>query len=95
VTAVIVMPESFEGNDSAVSQWVGAVCKQTSYNTYGGVHFDPRNPSVVKPPLRKNYAGIGYTYDPARDAFIPPKPQSQALLNDATCLWEVLENGAG
>jgi hypothetical protein len=57
------------------SEWV-----QTSYNTHGGQHPEGR-------PLRKNYAGIGYTYDATRDAFIPPKPFASWLLNEDTCLW--------
>ncbi len=59
-----------------------AVWKQTSYNTYGGVH------SSGGTPLRKNHAGIGYTYDEVRDAFIPPKPYPSCTLNESTCLWE-------
>ena len=55
---------------------------QTSYNTHGGQHPEGR-------PLRKNYAGIGFTYDATRDAFIPPKPTDNATLNEDTCLWEV------
>jgi len=59
------------------SSWV-----QTSYNTHGGVHANGGTP------LRKNYAGIGYTYDSVRDAFIPPKPFPSWLLNENSCLWE-------
>ena len=55
---------------------------QTSYNTYGGVH------RLGGTPLRKNYAGIGYTYDSDRDAFIAPKPFNSWILNEDTCLWE-------
>jgi hypothetical protein len=55
---------------------------QTSYNTYGGVH------NLGGTPLRKNFAGVGYTYDASRDAFIPPKPFASWLLNENTCLWE-------
>ena len=55
---------------------------QTSYNTYGGVH------TLGGTPLRKNYAGIGYTYNASRDAFIPPKPFASWTLNEDTCLWE-------
>jgi hypothetical protein len=55
---------------------------QTSYNTIGGVH------TTGGTPFRKNYAGIGYTYDPVRDAFIPPKPFDSWLLNEDSCLWE-------
>ena len=57
------------------------VWKQTSYNTIGGVH------SLGGTPLRKNHAGIGYTYDEIRDAFIAPKPYSSWILNEDTCLW--------
>ena len=56
--------------------------KQTSYNTHGGVH------SSGGTPLRKNHAGIGYTYDENRDAFIPPKPYTSWVLNESTCLWQ-------
>lgn len=55
---------------------------QTSYNTYAGQH------NLGGIPLRKNYAGIGYTYDSQRDAFIPPQPYPSWLLNEDTCLWE-------
>ena len=55
---------------------------QTSYNTIGGVH------KLGGTPLRKNYAGIGYTYDATRDAFIPPKPFASWTLNEETCLWD-------
>lgn len=57
------------------------VCKRTSYNTLGGVH------SQGETPFRKNYAGIGYTYDFGRDAFIPPKPFPSWTLDSNTCLW--------
>jgi hypothetical protein len=58
------------------------VWKQTSYNTHGGVHNNGGTP------LRKNHAGIGYTYDEDRDAFIPKKPFNSWVLNETTCLWE-------
>ena len=58
------------------------VCKRTSYNTRGGAHINDGTP------FRKNYAGIGFTYDYARDAFIPPKPYNSWTLNANTCLWE-------
>ena len=58
------------------------VWKQTSYNTFGGVH------KLDGTPFRKNYAGKGYTYDEARDAFIPPKPYDSWILNEDACLWE-------
>jgi hypothetical protein len=59
-----------------------AIWKQTSYNTVGGVHNNNGTP------FRKNHAGIGYTYDEDRDAFIPPKPFKSWILNEDTCLWE-------
>jgi len=58
------------------------VCKRTSYNTRGGVHLKGGVP------FRKNYAGIGYSYDEVRDAFIPPKPFDSWILNETTCLWK-------
>ena len=60
----------------------GHICRRTSYNTIGGVHRTGGTPH------RKNYAGIGYTWDPTRDAFIPPKPYPSWLLNEQTCLWD-------
>jgi len=62
--------------DSSPGQWL-----QTSYNTYGGVHVNGGTP------LRKNYAGLGFTYDLTRDAFIPPQPYASWTLNETTCLW--------
>lgn len=58
-----------------------ALWVQTSYNTHGGVHPEGR-------PLRMNYAGIGYTYDEERDAFIAPQPFASWTLNEDTCLWD-------
>jgi hypothetical protein len=60
----------------------GKIWKRTSYNTHGGVHF------LSGTPFRKNYAGIGYTYDSQRNAFIPPKPYNSWTLNEDTCLWQ-------
>ena len=60
-----------------------SVWRQTSYNTHGGIHSNGGTP------FRKNHAGIGYTYDEIRDAFIAPKPNySSWILNENTCLWE-------
>jgi hypothetical protein len=77
VTQVIVAePEFFDTFvDSSPGEWI-----QTSYNTHGGQHPEGR-------PLRKNYAGIGYTYDRERDAFIPPQPEGDYALDEETCLW--------
>ena len=76
VTQVIVAEQDVIDSGLFGTGWV-----QTSYNTHGGQHPEGR-------PLRKNYAGIGYTYDATRDAFIPPKPFQSWLLNETTCLWE-------
>lgn len=86
VTQVIVAePEFFENFvDSSPGEWI-----QTSYNTRGGVHYSPdTNEPDGGVALRKNYAGIGYTYDKNRDAFIPPKPYPSWTLNEETCLWD-------
>lgn len=61
---------------------LGGTWVKTSYNTVGGVHTNGGTP------LRKNYAGIGYTYDSDRDAFIPPKPFASWTLNEDSCLWD-------
>lgn len=85
VTEVIVgKDEGEEGTNWEVyyGNFRGQVCKRTSYNTNGGVH------SSGGTPFRKNYAGLGYTYDEGRDAFIPPKPYASWSLNETTCLWE-------
>jgi len=60
----------------------GQLCKRTSYNTIGGVH---KNGGFS---FRKNYGGLGFTYDPIRDAFIAPKPYPSWILNEETCIWE-------
>jgi hypothetical protein len=60
----------------------GQTCKRTSYNTYGNQHI------LGGAPFRRNYAGIGYTYDQGRDAFIPPQPYPSWVLNETTCLWD-------
>ena len=88
VTQVIVAePEFFETFvDSSPGEWI-----QTSYNTRGGVHYNPETgePSADQTKaLRKNYAGIGFTYDRAKDAFIPPRPYASWNLNETSCLWE-------
>lgn len=75
-----------DGSQGDPNTWV-----QTSYNTRGGVHYQPNTdiPSEDQSKaLRKNYAGIGYTYDSDRDAFIPPKPYTTWSLNEQTCLWD-------
>jgi len=82
VTFVTVGRQEDDGKEADLCARTGDVYKQTSYNTHGGVH------ALGGTPLRKNYAGIGYTYDPVRDAFIAPKPYASWLLNETTCLWD-------
>jgi hypothetical protein len=79
VTQVIVAELDFFATfvDTSPGEWI-----QTSYNTIGGVHV------LGGTPLRKNYAGIGYTYDRERDAFIPPRPFNSWTLNEETCRWD-------
>jgi hypothetical protein len=85
VTEVIVGKD--EGEDGIdweehYGSFRNQTCKRTSYNTYGGVHTNGGTP------FRKNYAGIGYTYDAQRDAFIPPQPFASWTLNESTAQWE-------
>ena len=84
-----IVTEVIVGKDESNFDWErhygdlrGQLCKRTSYNTIGGVHREGGTP------YRKNYAGLGFTYDSVRDAFIPPKPYNSWLLNEDTCLWE-------
>ena len=88
VTQVIVAEPEFFNTfvDTSPGEWI-----QTSYNTRGGVHYqaNTNEPSEDQTKaLRKNYAGIGYTYDAQRDAFIPPKPFNSWILDETSCLWE-------
>jgi len=66
----------------------GFTVKQTSYNTSGGIHYTDGEPSEDQSQaFRFNYAGIGFTYDETRDAFIPPQPYASWVLDEDTCLW--------
>jgi hypothetical protein len=85
VTEVIVGKD--EGDDGIdweqhYGEFRGQTCKRTSYNTSGGIHTSGGTP------YRKNYAGIGYSYDSSRDAFIAPQPYAYWVLNESTCLWD-------
>jgi hypothetical protein len=91
VVFVTVGRDEDDGKEAELSTRTGDVYKQTSYNTRDGIHYDPNTntPSEDQSKaLRKNYAGIGYTYDHVRNAFIPPKPFASWTLNEDTCLWE-------
>jgi hypothetical protein len=95
VVTVLVGRDEDEGKELELSARAGSVYKQTSYNTRGGTHYNQDGTPSGKLSLRKNYAGIGYTYDEARDAFIPPKPkEGNWVLNEDTCWWEpVIQEG--
>lgn len=84
VTEVLVIEQDVidTGIFGDPAMWV-----QTSYNTLAGQHPEGR-------PLRKNFAGIGYTYDAERDAFIPPQPDPSWVLNEETCCWEAPEDAS-
>jgi len=84
-----IVTEVIVGRDESNFDWErhygdirGQLCKRTSYNTIGGVHNNGGQP------FRKNYAGIGFVYDPVRDAFYPQQPYPSWVLNEQTCLWE-------
>ena len=88
VVFVTVGRQEDDGLEAELTARTGDVYKQTSYNTRGGVHYTDGLPSDDQnKALRFNYAGIGYTYDETRDAFIPPKPYDSWVLDEDTCLW--------
>ena len=91
VIFVTVGAEHDDGKEDELFQRTGDVYKQTSYNTRGGVYYTPNtnepDPDQSKA-FRKNYAGLGYTYDATRDAFIPPQPYPSWVLNETSCLWD-------
>lgn len=82
VVQVIVGVDEPHDGEAIYFQTTGKVWKKTSYNTVGGIHL------LGGTPFRKNYAGIGFTYDAQRDAFIPPQQYPSWLLNEQTCQWE-------
>jgi hypothetical protein len=89
VIFVTVGRQEDDGREAELCARTGDVYKQTSYNTRGGVHYTDGVPSEDQTKaFRKNYAGLGYTYDAGRDAFIPPKPYNSWVLNEDTCLWD-------
>lgn len=90
-----VVVEVITGKDESNFDWEqfygnmrGMLCKRTSYGTVGGIHVNNDGIQDDGVPFRKNYAGIGYTYDAQRDAFIPPQPYPSWTLNEFSCLWE-------
>ena len=90
VTFVTVARDEDEFKELEISQQTGEKYRRTSYNTRGGIHYNPNTnlPSDDQSKaFRKNYAGIGYTYDEVLDAFIPPQPYPSWLLDTNTCNW--------
>ena len=86
VTKVIVAEADYFDTfvDTSAGKWI-----QTSYNTYGGKHYNPETREEDDgTPLRKNFAGVGFTYDAEKDAFIPRKPFQSWVLDEDTCLWD-------
>ena len=83
VIRVLVVADDKEDGQKFLAEdlGLGGTWKKTSYNTQGGVH------TLGGTPFRKNFAGIGYKYDAAKDAFIPPKPFASWVLDAETCLW--------
>ena len=84
VTRVLVVADDKEDGQKFLAEdlGLGGIWKKTSYNTVGGEHL------LGGTPFRKNFAGIGFTFDAAKDAFIPPKPFASWALNADTCQWE-------
>ena len=94
VVFVVVGRDEDEHAEAELSERTGDTYKRTSYNTRGGVHYDPKTGKPSKDQtkaLRGNYAGIGFTYDEDLDAFIPPKPSEDATLDETTFTWVVPE----
>lgn len=79
-----------EDREEELTERTGDVYKQTSYNTRAGVHYgsDGQPSADQSKAFRKNYAGLGYKYDPVRNAFVPPRPYASWVLDDTTCLWK-------
>ena len=85
---VFVIHAKSNDKEDEFTESTGNVWKQTSYNTYGGIHYTDGEPSADQSKaLRYNYAGIGYSYDENRDAFIPPQPFESWVLDEDTCQW--------
>lgn len=83
INVIVAEPEFFDTFvDNSPGEWI-----QTSYNTIGGVHYGQDGQPDGGVPLRKNYAGIGFSYDQSKDAFIPPQPYPSWVLDETTCLW--------
>lgn len=87
ISVIVAEPIFFDSFiDTSPGEWI-----KTSYNTFGGVHYGPDGKPDGGEPLRKNYAGIGFTYDRVRDAFIPPKPTKECVFDENMCIWKIIE----
>lgn len=89
----VLVGDNNDPNGDEGYQWLidnlGGTWVRTSYNAIGGKRRNPETNEITEEAgFRKNYAGIGYTWDEARDAFIPPKPFNSWVINEDTCLWE-------
>ena len=81
-------PEGDEGYKWLINN-LGGTWVKTSYNAVAGKYRNPETNEIIdQPGFRKNFAGIGFTYDSDRDAFIPPKPYNSWIINEDTCLWK-------
>ena len=80
VQVIVGVDEPYDG-EAMYAEATGQVWKKTSYNTFAGSH------QLGGTPFRKNYAGVGYTYDFNRDAFIPPNTGESYVLDEQTCQW--------
>lgn len=89
VTFVVVGRQEDDGKEMELTERTGDVYKQTSYNTRAGIHYTAtgKKSRDQSKAFRKNYAGIGFTYDPERDAFIAPQPGPEWILDESTCTW--------
>lgn len=91
VITVLKGSDHDDGKEDELSARTGDIYKQTSYNTKGGIYYDPetKQPSADQSKaFRKNFAGIGFSYDPILDAFVPPKPYPSWILDEDTCTWK-------
>jgi hypothetical protein len=91
VTRVLVGDNNDPNGDEGY-RWLidnlGGTWVKTSYNSFAGKRIDPETNEITdEEGFRKNYAGIGFTYDSERDAFIPPAPYASWILNEETCTW--------
>jgi hypothetical protein len=89
IVTMIIVGKNENEEPGNWEEYYGA--KRTSYNTRGGIYYNPitNQPDIDQSKsFRKNYAGVGYTYDADKDAFIPPKIHNSWILNENTCLWE-------